>query len=106
MVVAGEIDAVGGGSTFTVRVAVAVQPFASVTTTVYTVVDVGLTVTEAVVGPCPHSYDVPPLAVSTTEPPLQMVALAGEIAAVGGASTFTVRVAEAVQPSAFVTVTV
>ena len=49
-----ETDATGGASTFTVVVAVSVQPLAFVTVTVYVVCEVGLSVIVAVVAPVFH----------------------------------------------------
>ena len=67
---------------------------------------VGLTVIAAVVADVLHRYVPPPLAVSVVLCPLQMVALVGLIAAVGALFTVTDLLAVAVQPLAFVTVTV
>ena len=54
--VAGEMDAVGSGLTFTVRDVDAVHPFTSVTVTEYVVVETGETVIETVVAPVLHEY--------------------------------------------------
>ena len=59
----------------------------------------------AVVAPVLHEYEVPPLAVSVTLPPVQILAVAGEIEAVGSGLTLTVRDVVAVHPFASVTVT-
>jgi hypothetical protein len=59
----------------------------------------------ALLPPMLHAYEVPPLAVSVVLAPLQMVTVAGEIAAVGSGFTFTVLEAEAVHPFASVAVT-
>lgn len=62
----------GAGFTVTVVVQVPLHPLASVTVTVYVVVDVGLTVIDAVVAPVLQRNDVPPEAVSVDEPPTQI----------------------------------
>ena len=59
----------------------------------------------AVVAELFHKYEVPPLAVSVTLAPLQIIAVAGTMEAVGFAFTVTIRDAVAVQLLAFVTVT-
>jgi hypothetical protein len=66
----------------------------------------GETVIADVLAALLHAYEVPPLAVSVMLPPLQIAAVAGEIAAVGGGLTVTVLLAVAVQVLAAVTVTV
>lgn len=58
----------------------------------------------AEVAPVLHEYEIPPVAVSVTLAPLQMLALLG--VTFGWGVTFTVRDAVAVQPLALVTVTV
>ncbi len=73
--------------------------------------DVGLAVTLApVFADKPvdglHEYVLPPLAVSDTELPLQMVELVGEIEMVGGVPPVTVKLLVAVHPPASLTVTV
>ena len=60
----------------------------------------------AVVAPVLHEYVPPPLAVSVALAPAQMETVAGEIEAVGGAFTVTVRESVSVHPLALVTVTV
>ncbi len=105
LTVAGEIAAVGKGLTFTVLEAEAVHPLASVTVTEYDVVDEGETVIDTVDAPVLHEYEVPPLAVKFALTPLQMLTVAGEIAAVGKGLTITVLEVEAVHPFASVTVT-
>jgi len=90
--------------TVTVLEAVAVQPLAFVTVTVYVVVEPGDTVILVVVAPVLHEYVPPPLAVKVAFCPLQI----GDgllMLAVG--FVFTVKVLESVsvQPLAFVTVT-
>ena len=98
------IDATGSEFTVKARVAVAEQPFASVTVTVY--VPAVLTVIAAVVcAPALHKYDTPPVAVNTLDPPAQIVWLP-LIDAVGNGFTVNVRLAVAVQPPGKVTVTV
>ena len=91
--------------TFTAREAEAVHPFTSVTVTEYIVEEDGETLIEAVVAPVLHTNEVPPLALSVALTPLQMLTVAGEIAAVGGGLTFIIREVEAVHPFASVTVT-
>ncbi len=49
---------------------------------------------------------MPPFAVSVADAPLQMLAVAGEIVAIGSAFTVTVDVAVAMHPLMFETVTV
>src|SRR5689334_11950694 len=96
----------GSGFTVTVVEHELVHPFASVTVTVYVVVEVGLTVIEAVVAALLHRNEVPPVAVSVDEPPTQIDGLDGVILHVGGGVTFTVAEHELVHPIAFDTVTV
>ena len=95
----------GSGCRFTVDEAEPVQEFASVTVTVYAVVELGetemLDATEALL----HEKEVPPLAVSVALCPLQIAGAAGLIAATGFAFTTTILEAEAEQPLASVTVT-
>jgi hypothetical protein len=102
---------VGSGLTVTVTVCVLVQPLLPVPVTVYVVVTVGLAVTgEPVVELSPDAgaqvYETPPLAVSTTEPPVQMVAGEGLMAMEGSGLTVTVTVCVFVQPLLPVPVTV
>ena len=103
----GVMVAVGNAFTVTVVLAGAeVQPFASVVLTVY-VPDV-LTLIAAVVAPVDQRYDVPPLAVSVTFPPVQkVVGPFGVIVAVGSGFAVTVVLAGVdVQVFASVVVTV
>ena len=97
---------VGAGFTVTVVVHELVHPFASVTVTVYVVVEVGLTVIEAVVAALLHTNDVPPDAVNVDEPPIQTEGLDELMLHVGPGFTVTVVEHELVHPFAFVTVTV
>jgi hypothetical protein len=99
---------IGAGFTVTVVVHVPLHPFASVTVTVYVVVEVGLTVIEAVVADVLHRNEVPPDAVSVDEPPTQIDGLEGVMLQdIGTILKITVAVAELVHPFAgFVTVTV
>ena len=60
----------------------------------------------AVVAPVLQLYPVPPLAVRVVLSPVQIVAEAGDIDGVGNEFTVTVALVLAVQPAAFVTVTV
>ena len=100
------IEAVGWLFTVTVCCAVAVQPNALVTVTVYVVVVAGFTEMDAVVcAPTLHKYVPPPVAVSVTAVPLQ-VAAGPLIPATGSGFTVNARVAVDVQPAALVTVTV
>jgi hypothetical protein len=91
--------------TFTVCDAVAVQPFASVTVTVYVVVDAGVTVIDEVVSPVDHAYDVPPPAVRVALVPAQ-IAVGPVIAAVGSGLTVTINGDDVALQLPFVTVTV
>jgi hypothetical protein len=77
IVTGGQIEHVGPGVTVTVVEQELVQPFASVTVTVYVVVTVGVTVIEAVVAALLQRNDVPPAAVSVDGPPEQLVGLTG-----------------------------
>ena len=100
------IDAVG--SEFTVTLVaddVALQPFASVTVTLYE--PAAETVIDRVVAPFDHAYEAPAEAVSVTEPPAQnVVGPDAVIDAAGGAFTVTFVGADvALQPFAFVTLT-
>ena len=99
---------VGAGFTVTVVVQVPLHPLASLTVTVYVVVDVGLTVIEAVVAPVLQRNDVPPAAVSVAEPPVQIdESELTMLQDIGSTLKITVAVAELVHPLAgFVTVTV
>jgi hypothetical protein len=97
--------AFAAGLTVTVCEAVAEQPFASVTATVYVVVEAGVTVIDDVVAPVDHENDVPPLAVSVALVPAQ-IADGPEMVAVGSGLTVMVCDALFVQPRASVTVTV
>ena len=96
----------GAGFTVTVVEHELVQPLASVTVTVYVVVEVGLTVIEAVVADVLHKNDVPPDAVSVEEPPTQIDGLDGDMLHTGAGFTVTVTEHVLVQPLALVTVTV
>ena len=96
----------GNGLTVTVVEHELLQPFASVTVTVYVVVTVGLTVIDAVVAPVLHRNDVPPDAVSVDEPPIQIAGFAGVMLHTGNGFTTTVVVHELLQPLPSVTVTV
>jgi len=60
----------------------------------------------AVVAPVLHKNDVPPVAVSVAEPPVQMLLSEADMLHVGGGVTVTVAEHELVQPLAPVTVTV
>jgi bifunctional ADP-heptose synthase (sugar kinase/adenylyltransferase) len=66
-------DGVGSGFTVIVVEAVAVQPSALVTVTVYVVVVAGETVVAAVLSPLLHTYVAPPEAVSVAEAVAQIV---------------------------------
>ena len=100
------MDGVGNELTVTNRLAVAEQLAALVTVTVYVVVVVGDTEMAAVVAELFQLYEVPPLAVKVALAPLQIVTVAGAIAAVGLLFTVTKRLAVALQLLASVTVTV
>ena len=70
-------------------------------------VDVGLTVIDAVVAPVLHRKDVPPDAVSVDEPPIQIDGLLGVMLHVGTGLTTTVVEQDDVHPFVpLVTVTV
>ena len=101
-----EMSQTGSGFTVTVVEHELLQPFASVTVTVYVVVVVGLTVMEAVVAEVLHRNDVPPDAVSVVEFPIQIAGLAGVILHVGSGFTVTVVEQELLHPFSSVTVTV
>jgi hypothetical protein len=103
---AGVMLQTGAGFIVTVVEHELVHPLASVTVTVYVVVDVGLTVIEAVVAALLQRNDVPPVAVSVDEPPTQTDGLAGVMLQTGAGFIVTVTEQELVQPLAFVTVTV
>ena len=94
----------GGGATVTVVEHELVQPFASVTVTVYTVVTLGVTVVIGVVAPVLHKKDTPPAAVSMCESPGQIVA-GGQITHIGPEVTTTVAEHELLHPLALVIVT-
>ena len=96
----------GGGFIDSVTEHELVQPFASVTVTVYVVATLGFTVMDAVVAEVLHRNDVPPDAVSVDEPPTQMDGGAGVILQVGGGVTITVTEHELVHPFTSLTVTV
>ena len=96
----------GSGFTVTVTEHELVHPLASVTVTVYVVVEVGLTVIEAVVAALLHRNDVPPEAVSVAEPFGQIEGLAGVMLHTGAGFTVTVTEHELVHPFASVIVTV
>lgn len=103
----GAITAVGVVFTVTTADAVAVQLLALATVTVYVVVEAGVKVACALLPPpLLHVYVPPPLAVSICEFPLQMVAVAGVIPAVGFWFTVTVCEAVAEQFAPMLTVTV
>jgi hypothetical protein len=97
---------VGPGVTVKVAEHELVHPLAFVTVTVYVVVDVGLTVIEAVVAALLHRNDVPPEAVSVEEPPIQNDESEIAMLHVGAGLIVTVVEHELVHPLAFVTVTV
>src|SRR5262245_23800068 len=96
----------GAGLIVTVTEQELVHPLAFVTVTVYVVVEVGLTVIEAVVAALLHKKDVPPDAVSVVEPPTHMDGLDGVMLQTGNGFTVTVVEQELVHPFTFVTVTV
>ena len=96
----------GAGFIVTVTEHELVHPFASVTVTVYVVVEVGLTVIEAVVADVLHRNDVPPDAVNVVEPPTHIEGLEGAMLHAGAGLTVTVVEHELVHPLASVTVTV
>lgn len=96
----------GSGFTVTVVEHELVHPFASVTVTVYVVVEVGLTVIEAVVADVLHRNDMPPEAVNVDEPPIQIDGLAGVMLHAGGGVTVIVTAHVLVHPLPFATVTV
>ena len=99
------IVAVAAAPTVTVCDALAEQPLASVTLTLYVVVATGATVIDALVAPFDHRNDVPPLAVRVTLAPAQLV-LGPAIVAVGFGFTVTFTGVDApVHPVAAVTVT-
>jgi hypothetical protein len=99
---------IGAGVTLTVVVQTPLHPLALVTVTVYVVVEVGLTVMEAVVAPVLQRNDVPPAAVSVAEPPIQIEESDDVMLHdIGTTLKITVAVAELVHPFVgFVTVTV
>ena len=97
---------IGAGFTVTVTEQDEVHPLASVTVTVYVVVDAGLTVMAAVVAALLHRNDVPPEAVSVTEPFGHTEGLAGAMLQTGAGFTVTVTEQDEVHPLASVTVTV
>src|SRR5215216_4323439 len=96
----------GAGFIVTVVEHELVHPLASVTVTVYVVVEVGLTVIEAVVAALLHRNDVPPDAVSVDEPTIQIDGLEGVMLQTGAGFIVTVTEQELVHPLASVTVTV
>ena len=96
----------GSGFTVTVVEHELVHPFASVTVTVYVVVEVGLTVIEAVVADVLHRNETPPEAVSVDEPPIQIEGLELVMLHTGGGVTVTVTEHVLVHPLPFATVTV
>src|SRR5678816_1782552 len=93
----------GGGFIDNVTEHELVQPFASVTVTVYVVVTLGLTVMDAVVAEVLHRNDVPPDAVSVALSPTQIAGFEGVILHTGAGFMVTVVVHELVHPSASVT---
>lgn len=98
---------VGVGFTVTVNTEVLVQPFAAVPVTVYVVVVVGDTVTDAPVKlPGIQLYVEAPVALSVVELPTQMLLLAAVLDTFGAGLTVIVRVEVLVQPFAAVPVTV
>ena len=76
-------ETVGPVFTFTVVLAIAVHPLASVIVTVYPEVVAGLTVWEGNILPLFHEKEVPPEAVSVAELPGQMDVL-GDMTGTGG----------------------
>jgi hypothetical protein len=101
-----ETAAAGSGDTVTfVAALVALQPFASVVATLYA--PLAATVIDCVVAPFDQRYDAAADAVSVTLPPAQnVVAPPAVMTGVAGAVTVTVVAAlVALQPFAFVTVT-
>jgi hypothetical protein len=96
----------GAGFIVTVTEHELVHPFASVTVTVYVVVDVGLTVIEDVVADVLQRNDTPPDAVNVDEPPTQIEGLEGVMLQTGAEFIVTVVEHELVHPLASVTVTV
>jgi len=102
----GVIVAVGNAFTVTeVAALVALQPLAFVIVTLYE--PLAVTLMDCVVAPVDHEYDAAAGAVSVTEPPAQnVVGPLGAIVAVGNGFTVTaVAALVALQPFAFVTVT-
>ena len=100
-----EAATIGSGLTVTTVSAVLLQPFESVTVTVY--IPLETTVIVALVAALDHRYPVPPDAVRSTDPPWQkVVGPLGVITAVGGEFTDTVTLPELVQPAADVEVAV
>ena len=89
-------DAVGPGFTVTVVLVVAEHPLASVTVTVYPVVDAGFTVCDGNILPLFHENEVPPEAVSVAVPPGQMETL-GDTKGVGKGLTVTFKLAVSAQ---------
>ena len=102
----GDMLHTGAGFTFTVTEHELVHPLASVTVTVYIVVDVGFTVIDAVVAALLHKNDVPPDAVSVAEPFGQTEGLEGEMVHADGGLTVTVVEHVLEQPFTSDTVTV
>ena len=96
----------GGGFIDSVTEHELVQPFASVTVTVYVVATLGFTVMDAVVAEVLHRNDVPPDAVSVALSPTQIAGFEGVMLHTGAGFMVTVVVQELVHPSASVTVTV
>jgi hypothetical protein len=92
------IFAIGKAFTATPLLAVAVQPLAFVTVTVYVAFAVGLTVMAAVVSPVFHKYVPLPAAVKVVLPPLQIVAMPVMLAVGLGLTVIVTGVTGPVQP--------
>jgi hypothetical protein len=106
IVCGGQMTQIGFGVTVIVAEHELVHPFASVTVTVYVVVDAGFTVMEAVVAALLQRNDVPPDAVSVAEPPMQNDESETAMLQTGPGLTVTVVEHELVHPFASLTVTV
>jgi hypothetical protein len=89
-------ETVGGITTETVLLVVALQPAAVVTVTSYVVFEAGLTVIGFTVWVVLHKYVAPPVAVNVAVPPAQIEALLTP--ATGKGLTVTVPDAVALQP--------
>jgi hypothetical protein len=90
--------AIGKALTAIPLLAVAVQPLALVTVTVYVAFAVGLTVMAAVVSPVFHKYVPPPAAVNVVLPPLQIIAVPVMLAVGLGLTVIVTGVTGPVQP--------